>query len=275
MPEIAEVRRYVDQLTARFGGQKIQELNVIGGRFAKDGVDGVSCMCFPWEKVEFGCKGKFIYCKFVAPNSCGAGDDDDDHDTLFITLGMAGSFGEKNKHSAVEFVFDNDKIYYNDIRHFGTMKVEFGKYQLKKKLTTLGWDALAEPFVPKGIHAKIVKKNKTIAEALLEQKVFAGVGNYIRSEVLYLSKINPLRRCCFITENEANFLCENIIKVAKEAYAAGGATISTYSDMYGIAGTYFHDFLVYGKKHDPLGNPVERMAAPDGRTVHWVKGIQL
>jgi len=272
MPEIAECRRYVDQLNAKFGGQKIQAINIVGGRYFNSGISGLSLLYFPWHNVEFNSKGKFIYCKFVASNCLGFFPPR--HDTIFITLGMAASFGERNKHSAVEFVFDSGSIFYNDIRHFGTLKIEFGKHKLDKKLATLGWDALQEPVIPEDIYAKIQKKNKTIAEVLLDQKIFAGVGNYIRSEVLYLSKMPPFRNCNLLTLDEIDILCRNIIKVAKDAYAAGGATIATYSDMYGIAGTYFHDFQVYGKKHDPLGNPVERLTAPDGRTVHWVKEIQ-
>lgn len=194
---------------------------------------------------------------------------------MFITLGMAASFGKANKHSAVKFTFETSDVFYNDIRHFGTIKIVRSGAELQAKLKTLGWDALKEPNIPFNIKNHFMASHKSVAALLLNQAVFAGVGNYIRSEVLYRAKVNPFNLGCNLTDSEIERICQNIIDVAKEAYAAGGATIATYNDMYGIAGTYFQNFQVYGQKHDPLGNKVLKGAAEDGRTIHWVKEVQI
>ena len=51
--------------------------------------------------------GKFIY--FLFKNS---------PTVLFVTLGMTGWFQTiKDKHNHIEFIFNNDILYFNDIRN--------------------------------------------------------------------------------------------------------------------------------------------------------------
>jgi len=276
MPEIAECRKYVDQLNNLYQGNFLKDIKIVGGRFLKEGIPGLIQLQhdLPLKLLKFDSKGKFIYAEFETHTF---GQASTQNLYMFITLGMAASFGARNKHSAVHFEFDNGEVFYNDIRHFGTIKVVRSKLELFKKLDTLGWDALQDPYVPTSMKDYFwkAKASKGVAELLLDQKIFAGVGNYIRSEVLYRAKINPKRPAASLQDFEIQSVCQNIIDVAKEAYAAGGATIATYSDLYGVAGTYFQNFQVYSKKIDPLGNPVLKYKADDGRAVHWVPAVQI
>lgn len=259
MPEVAEVKRYVDQLNEKYKGHNLSGINFIGGRFLKEELPIIK---LPLTNVQFNCKGKFIYWSFDQPIY------------FFITLGMTGGFGNKNKHSGIEFSFNEEKIYFNDIRHFGTFKVA-NRNDLNKKLNSLGWDPLQYPVIPKNIYQKIFKKkDKTIAEVLLDQKIFCGVGNYIRSEVLYRSKIHPLKIVKDLKEFELEKMCDEIIAVSKLAYGAGGNTFSTYKDIYGNEGSFGLELQVYQQKIDPLGNAVNKLTAPDGRSVYFVKEIQ-
>lgn len=273
MPEIAECRTYVDQLNASYKGKRLMNMEIVGGRFKKEGIPNLPLISFPLENAEFDTKGKFIYATFddpTVPKSEGG------KTYLFITLGMAASFGQQNKHSAVKFTFENSEIFYNDIRHFGTIKVITSKKELDLKLKSLGWDALKEPNPPMDFLNKAFKKNanKQVAEFLLNQKVFAGVGNYIRSEVLYRAEVDPGRSVWTLRNDEIIKICQAIVDVAHEAYNHGGATIRTYNDIYGIAGSFYQKFKVYGQKLDPFGRVVHTFKALDGRTVHWVPEVQ-
>ena len=275
MPEVSEVRRYVDQLNAAYGGKTLTNMKLVGGRFLKEngGMEngaGISLTKFPLVETSFNAKGKFIYWSLKEQPL------NNKPIYFFITLGMAGSFGKKNKHSAIEFNFDGcDPLYFNDIRHFGTFKIVHDEYELNRKLKELGWDPLANPQIPIGFEILLKSYGyKTIAELLMNQKIFAGVGNYIRSEALYRAAIKPDRYISSLKSEEITLLCNSIIDVVKEAYACGGATIATYSDLYGNVGTFYDQFKVYGKKKDPLGNPVIKMTAKDGRTVHYVESVQ-
>ncbi|CAM6003616.1 unnamed protein product [Sphagnum balticum] len=87
---------------------------------------------------------------------------------------------------------------FNDPRHFGTIKFTHKKADLDAKLKELGWDPLAYPY---DTHERFITSrlasakyaNKTIGEVLMNQSLFAGVGNYIRAEALYEAGISPWR----------------------------------------------------------------------------------
>lgn len=270
MPEVAEVRRYVDQLNKEYGGHTLKGVEVVGGRFEKDENDGrglgFELLHFPVKNVNINSKGKFMWWTM-----------DEIHPIhFFITLGMSGSFGKLNKHSALKFIFDNGEVYFNDIRHFGTFKIVYENSDLIKKLKSLGWDPLQNPIMPSDVIPTLrARQTDTIGEALMDQGVFAGVGNYIRSEALYAAKIHPNKQIWGLSDEDIKRLCIAISDIAQEAYRCGGATIATYSDLYGNVGTFYDQFKVYGQKKDPLGNKVVKITAADGRTVHVVPSIQV
>jgi formamidopyrimidine-DNA glycosylase len=267
MPEIAEVKIFTDQLNKEFGGQALQNVEIVGGRFLKKPIEKFHQLIFPLSNTRFHCKGKFLYWTF-----------DDEEEVFFITLGMAASFGPKSKHSAIKFSFDEGDIYFNDIRHFGTFKIS-DHAGLHAKLNTLGWDPLQNPIMPPDLPTKLRDKceQKCIAEALLDQRIFAGVGNYIRSEALYMSNIHPLHPVeggYGLSNLEIKKLCEQIVLVVQEAYKSGGATIVTFKDMYGNTGKFFDKFKVYSRRTDPENRPIIKFKAPDGRSVFFVKEAQ-
>lgn len=268
MPEIAECRRYVAQLSLEYDKSTLNSVNIIGGRFVKSGIPELSRINFPLTEARFESKGKFIYWSFRDANSNPV--------HFFITLGMAGSFGKKQKHSAIEFNFDRGTVYFNDIRHFGTFKPVFSDQELSKKLKTLGWDPLREPSTPPWLLHKLRKKSlQPLSKVMMEQSYFAGLGNYLRSEILYDCKIAPYTSIHSLSDAKLEEVCSSFSRIAHEAYKDGGATLATYSDLYGMAGTYYHKFKVYGQSKDPSGYPVIKVEGPDGRTIHYCPHVQV
>jgi formamidopyrimidine-DNA glycosylase len=169
-----------------------------------------------------------------------------------------------------------DDIYFNDPRHFGTIKFVQGKDQLNNKLTELGWDPLQDDLNKNSpwLISKLSKTSKPIGQVLMDQSLFSGVGNYIRAEALYLAKMSPWRPANQISKDDAVMLFQNCIDVMQESYQHQGATIQTYKTVYGEEGRYSSCFKVYGKKVDPLGNQIIKEDTPDGRTIHWCPAIQ-
>ena len=215
-------------------------------------------------------KGKFMYWSF------------DNDWYLFSTFGMTGQWSPtEGKHPCFGFYLGEDPdhfetMYFNDPRHFGTIKFVQGKHNLIKKLNELGWDPLEEGsllFNMQNIKSKIYN-NKPISQLLMDQSIFAGVGNYIRAEALYLSRISPWRAGMLLSDLEIDTLCQSIITVMQESYKYQGATIQTYKTAYGAEGQYTSFFKVYGKKTDPSGNSVIREQTPDNRTIHWCPAVQ-
>jgi len=122
---------------------------------------------------------------------------------------------------------------------------------------------------------KLAKSRNSIAEVLMDQGAFSGVGNYIRAEALYLSKLSPFRPAHKLSEDELKTLCQSIITVMEESYQHQGATIHTYKTAFGEEGKYSTLFKVYGQEKDPLGNKIITQKTPDKRTIHWCPAVQL
>ncbi len=202
---------------------------------------------------------------------------------MFCGFGMTGQWStEHGKHVCLQLKlipeeFDSAKlIYFNDPRHFGTIKFVESKAKLQEKLNELGWDPLQhdltkyEPW----LKSKLRLSNKNIGELLLDQSLFSGVGNYIRAEALYLSKISPWRKGSSLSDNEINLLCQSIVEVMTDSYNHQGATIQTYKTVLGAEGKFADKFKVYGKKADPLGNKILKEEMPKGRAIHWCPNLQ-
>lgn len=90
-----------------------------------------------------------------------------------------------------------------------------------------------------------------IKTILLDQTIISGLGNIYADEVLFLSKINPLKKGSDITLNE----CERIKKSAKEviekAILCGGTTIKSYTSSLGVTGR-FQQYLMVHKRENEL-----------------------
>jgi formamidopyrimidine-DNA glycosylase len=152
------------------------------------------------------------------------------------------------------------------------------KSELSKKLESLGLDMLNDQtssmydFVRKVEIPKVQKK--TVAEMLMNQSLFAGVGNYIKCEMLYRSKISPYRLVQDLTQDEICQLWNWGKLIMRASYDQGGASIRNYRQVNGEPGDFTFEFEVYAQKLDPLGNIVIREETPDGRTTHWVPSLQ-
>ena len=270
MPEGPECAAAAQSINSFMSGKTLIDVVVLSGRYTKKKPEGLDDFkaSLPRKVTGWASKGKFIY---------GALDNE-----MFVwtTLGMSGywSFSEK-KHSRVRFDFsDNTSIWYTDTRNFGTLKFNMSLDETNKKCLSLGPDPLTHD-IPidvfrKNLYTKNSKGKKTICEALMNQKTVAGVGNYIKAEVLWLSKISPLRKVEDLTEKEISTLKRNIESVIRVSYKHGGATIKSFYGADGSSGTYSSRFLVYNQKLDPFNNEVVKTKTPDGRTTHWVPEIQ-
>jgi formamidopyrimidine-DNA glycosylase len=108
----------------------------------------------------------------------------------------------------------------------------------------------------------------------MDQKIICGVGNYLKAECLYFSKLSPHRLTSSLTDEDLKNLNSVIKKVIKTSYETGGATIYTFSNYDGEKGDYTKRFAVYNQAQDPLGHEVKRETTRDGRTTFWVPTIQ-
>jgi formamidopyrimidine-DNA glycosylase len=268
MPESAECKHQAEFLSQILSGQAILKTEIVSGRYLKKSFEGFDQLVnnLPIICEGVGVHGKFIYAVFGGGSS------------LFITLGMSGWFSTKlNKHSRFKIETQDNEIYFNDIRNFGTLKWVRTKEELKNKLSTLGPDIANtnlsnQIFLEKLRTPKNLKLN--ICEVIMNQKNIAGIGNYMKAEALYLSKIDPRSKVFDLTIENLVTIIERSREIAQISYDLGGATIKSYRTPSGTSGEFSRRFHVYGQSHDPLENLVERLETPDGRTTHWVPKIQ-
>jgi|TARA_B110000261_G_C13028885_1_gene335393 DNA-formamidopyrimidine glycosylase len=268
MPEGPEVQSMIDQLNKIVNGKTLNDITINSGRYSRKAPDGFNDFTknIPAKLISANCKGKFIWFEF------------DNGWKIWNTLGMTGGWKKsKMKHSHFTFTFDNIVLYYEDVRNFGTMKFNNSKVEFTKKIKSLGTDIFEDDFTLEYVH-KIMKTKrnlkKTIVNILMNQKLFCGVGNYLKAEILYACKISPHRLVEDLTENDIKNIHKFTKKISLESYKHGGASVRDYSNLENKDGEYTNFLKVYGRKTDPLGNKVKKEETSDKRTTHWVPELQ-
>ena len=91
-----------------------------------------------------------------------------------------------------------------------------------KQLTTLGPDAMTQPYPTDEIRAALAATELPISEALLDQSVLAGVGNIAKSEILFQTGLDPRVPANDVNGATMDRLLESIPKVLWASYHAGG-----------------------------------------------------
>jgi formamidopyrimidine-DNA glycosylase len=284
MPEGPEVRRTTERLRQRLAGSHLQKITVedqdwFTKQVRDDVQDLMSAVANGNTRIDnVECKGKFIWFTIS---------DGSEVYRIHHTLGMSGTWrlpgrGDK-KHRRLAFHTDNGEITYVDYRKFGTFKIfKNNKDALDLKLASLGPDILNEDVSLttfreriRGGHKRKGLGHKEITQVMMDQTVVSGIGNYIKAEALYMSKINPRAKVSNLTDSEIEDLGRNCIWVIKASYAARGATIRNYKLPNGDTGDYKFEFKVYAQANDPAGYLVRREQTADKRTTHWVPEVQI
>lgn len=261
MPEGPEVKAIVNRLR-KYTNKNLTKITILSGRYKKhNNPKGWNELTkqLPLEIDSINCHGKFIWWQFKKSDI-----------TLWNTLGMTGWWTtDDDKHNNVMFEINGIKLYFNDTRNFGTIMFQ-SKKELEKKLNSFGPDVLKKDgfdlFVQR---LKRKRKDGYVGAALLDQKVFAGVGNYMRCDALYLSKISPFRKINDLTDKEIKTVFNNCKLIAENSYNnLIGKKFEFESDIMGET-----TFVIYSKEEDKYGNKVKKEKLGE-RTVHWVPNIQ-
>lgn len=212
--------------------------------------------------------------------------------TIVSWLGMAGKWATSyDTHTRGYFVvgvpvrLPDDSlaeqlrvVYYNDTR-FGNMRClstnDVPKYIAKELGPDLLTDEPDEATWLKRWHEYITRYHRrALDDALLDQTLYAGVGNYIKAEACYRAQLLPTRSLVSLTDNDLLFLRYAVCTVIRDAYHAGGTTLRDYITPTGATGGYQTQFKVYAQKTDPIGHEVTRDIVKGERTNHYCKICQ-
>lgn len=160
------------------------------------------------------------------------------------------------KSTRVIFEFnDGSKLYFNDLRRFGWVKVVDSSEFMVHGEGVLG-NLGPEPF-DKDFTWEILKKNlfrhkgMPVKVAILDQSVVSGIGNIYASESLFDAQIDPRKKVIDLSDAEFKKLYQGIKKSLETGIKHGGSTRAHFVNIDGEKG-YFLDYAsVYGRAGQP------------------------
>ena len=155
------------------------------------------------------------------------------------------------KHNHINFLLNNNlKLIYNDVRRFGFFKIyNTTKIEEIIFLKKLGLEPFSQKFDLNYFKQFITNRKKNIKNLLMDQTFVSGLGNIYVNEVLFMSKINPLRASNSLNINEIKKIITNIKKILKFSISKGGSSIRDFQNSFGKTGNFQEFFYVYGKKN--------------------------
>ena len=189
-------------------------------------------------------------------------------------------------HLNVEFVIDKEKykdiaFYFYDQLSFGTLKATDNPADLEKKLKELGPDMMEDTTTFEIFKKQITKganKTKPIGNVIVNQKLISGVGNYLRADGLWMSKISPFRNVEDVSDKEMELLykCLQALMWGDYNYKEG-VKKGIITNTIKLPNYYKLDFFVYRQDKDINGKVVKKTELFDGsqkRFIHWVEDVQ-
>ena len=177
---------------------------------------------------------------------------------LLSQLGMSGGWriskepiAEKHNHFQLECMSRGQRYYlaYVDPRRFGNIYL-FNRENAQKKLSSQGVDISTSAFTAEYVYSVFKRfPNKQIKPLLLEQKYFAGVGNYIACEICARAGIRPTRRVSKITPIECQEIITATVQVLEGSLRRNGMTFhGGYVDASGSKGEGVQNLVVFYQK---------------------------
>jgi DNA-formamidopyrimidine glycosylase len=301
MPEVIEVKTYVDFMRKHVKGQAIKSIDILNGRYKTHGPFKNFKQLFndlPLRIDSIESKGKYTYISL----SNGL--------YLCITLGLTGGWfwnpintpkyihglqktssrydpndvdvymKNAKKHLNIAFRFDHGTLYFYDQLSFGTISI-LNEQENQKKLNRIGLDILSDTFEFESFHKAITKpknNNKYIGNVLMDQTTISGVGNYLRADVLWMCKLSPFRRVKDLSREDIRNLYTNLRRLVWGIYNRRVALHRGYmskNDKLPI--DYGRDFFVYMNDRDIYGNVIIKKKLYEGsqiRHIYYVEKYQ-
>jgi len=97
--------------------------------------------------------------------------------------------------------------------------VDESAYFAKKE--KLGQDPLREDACPDTLWAKFSKSRKSVGLALMDQGMFAGVGNIYRAEILYKAGVHPDERCADVARETFDKVWFHTVELMQRGFVNG------------------------------------------------------
>jgi formamidopyrimidine-DNA glycosylase len=277
MPEGPEVYSFGIEALDYFKNNKLIKINILSGKYKKKSVKNFNILktVLPSKILSVSTYGKILLLQLEL------------NYFVVVTFGMTGFLTTSDmKHNRIEFVTESGiSIYYNDQRNFGNIYV-LPSDVLNEKISVLGPDLLDNRTsfeIFKKQFDKFLEKSPTmkIGLLLIDQTFVCGIGNYLRADILYYSKISPYRELKKIKTIELKTIYNktyNLIRYYASIQMPTKLRTKKIKDnlVYSLNHTpqdYGRVFMIYGEKNDVDGNKISKDKFY-GRSIYWVNDVQ-
>jgi formamidopyrimidine-DNA glycosylase len=256
MPELPEVETIVRELNQKIKGKTIKSVEVKVAKFINLPIRKFSQRLIGAKIKEVKRRAKLIIIDLVGP------------DFLLIHLKLTGQLiyepvggrivagGHPIKigplpgpFTHIIFYFtDGGKLYFNDIRKFGYIKLIGGK-EMAEMGREYGPEPLTNDFTLDKFKEIITRyPQRKIKQILIDQSLIAGIGNIYADESCFYAKVLPTRIVKTLRGQEVRKLYEGIKKILVAAIKKGGTSADTYVRTDGGDGGFVPYLRVYGRE---------------------------
>lgn len=192
---------------------------------------------------------------------------------LYIHFGMSGSLwhllpeDEAPGHAKITLHLDDgSRLLYRNPRRIGKLRWHEDIYAAPA-IAALGPDPLLESLSAAHLREAFHQSRRPVKSTLLDQSLFAGVGNWIADELLYQCKLNPHTPCGDLDAAAIRRLLKKLREILELAVSVG-ADDSRFPDTW-----LFHHRWGKTAKRTGRGEPI-RFDTIGGRTCAWVPSRQ-
>ena len=189
-------------------------------------------------------------------------------------FGMTGSFAlyrnaaDRPRFWKVELLMeDGTRLAMPDARRFGRLRLQ-AEPESESPISDLGFDPLFGLPSSAELHAMLARRQAPLKAVLLDQSLFAGVGNWIADEVLYQAGLRPDRRACALRPEETARLRARLLAIVKRAVA-----VDADSDRFPKGWLFHHRWGRNAAARTAKGEKIVH-ATIGGRTTAWVPSRQ-
>jgi len=155
-----------------------------------------------------------------------------------------GSTDLRPKSIRAEFFFNNGTLFFEDVRRFGTFKLDFESIQGN-------WiDPTTEQFTVEVLTKLVENSKQQIKTWLLRQDKLVGIGNIYASEILFRSGVHPHRSAGSLKKEEIKNVHSATKYILHKAIKLNGTTFSDYRDSEGETGAFQKFLAVYNREDE-------------------------
>lgn len=147
---------------------------------------------------------------------------------------------------------NNYRLSYYDMRMFGTFHIfSNDKYLDSPELKKVAIDPLNKKFTWQYLKEKTFKINRAIKTTIMDQSIISGIGNIYADEILFRSKIHPVTKPKYLSDQDFKNIVVNSKKVLTDAIKCKGTTVFSYKFDKNHSGGYQSKLLVHTKQGQP------------------------